>query len=48
MPRLVAATPKYRHHRASGQAVVTIAGKDHYVGPWKSKVSQAEYDQLIG
>jgi len=48
MPRLVAATPKYRHHRASGQAVVTIAGKDHYLGPWKSKASTVEYDRLIG
>ena len=48
MPRLTAATPKYRHHRASGQAVVTIAGKDHYLGPWKSKASKVEYDRLIG
>ena len=48
MPRLTAATPKYRHHRASGQAVVTIAGKDHYLGPWKSKASTVEYDRLIG
>jgi integrase len=48
MPRLVSATPKYRHHRASGQAVVTITGKDHYLGPWKSKASQVEYDRLVG
>ena len=48
MPRLTAATPKYRHHRASGQAVVSIAGKDHYLGPWKSKASKVEYDRLIG
>ena len=48
MPRLSAATPKYRLHRASGQAVVTIAGKDHYLGPWKSKGSKVEYDRLIG
>src|SRR5262245_50468124 len=48
MPRLVAATPKYRHHRASGQAVVTIAGKDRYLGPYKSKASKVEYDRLIG
>jgi len=48
MPRLTAATPKYRHHRASGQAVVTIAATDHYLGPWKSKASKVEYDRLIG
>jgi hypothetical protein len=32
----------------SSQAVVTIAGKNHYLGPWKSKASQIEYDRLIG
>jgi hypothetical protein len=48
MPRLTAATPKYRQHRVSGQAIVTIAGKDHYLGPWKSKASKIEYDRLVG
>ena len=48
MSRLCAAVPKYRNHRASGQAVVTIQGKDHYLGPWKSKASKLEYDRLIG
>ncbi|HUT10977.1 MAG TPA: site-specific integrase, partial [Thermoguttaceae bacterium] len=47
MPRLVHSTPKYRKHRASGQAVVTIQGKDFYLGPWKSKASLVEYDRLI-
>lgn len=47
MPKLVAALPKYRRHKASGQAVVTIAGKDHYLGPWQSAASKAEYDRLI-
>jgi len=41
-------TPKYRHHKASGQAIVTICGQDHYLGPWKSKASHIEYDRLIG
>ena len=40
--------PKYRHHKASGQAVVTINGTDHYLGKWNSKASKAEYDRLIG
>lgn len=48
MPRLIRATPSYRQHKASGQAMVTIAGRDHYLGPWKSKASKVEYDRLIG
>ena len=39
--------PKYRKHRGSGQAVVTIAGRDHYLGPHRSKASRIEYDRLI-
>ncbi len=49
MPRSAGfSTPKYRRHRPTGQAVVTIAGKDHYLGPWKTKASLLEYDRLIG
>jgi integrase len=49
MPRIAGSvTPKYRHHKASGQAVVTIAGRDHYLGPFRSKASLVEYDRLIG
>jgi integrase len=47
MPRLSQAVPKYRKHRASGQAVVTINGKDHYLGPHGTKASKLEYDRLI-
>jgi integrase len=47
MPRLVQAIPKYRRHRASGQAVVTIFGKDHYLGPHGTKPSKREYDRLV-
>ncbi|MBI3838139.1 MAG: hypothetical protein HY288_09435 [Planctomycetia bacterium] len=39
--------PKYRRHRASGQAVVTLAGRDHYLGPHGTKASKLEYDRLI-
>jgi integrase len=39
--------PKYRKHKASGLAVVTLAGKDHYLGPWKSKESKAAYRRTI-
>ena len=48
MPKLVNSSPKYRHHRSSGQAVVTLNGVDHYLGPWQSKASKAEYDRLVG
>lgn len=47
MPRLVHATPKYRHHRASGQAVVVIQGKTLYLGRFGSESSKAAYDRLI-
>lgn len=39
--------PKYREHRCSRQAVVTLNGVDHYLGPHGSVVSQREYDRLI-
>src|SRR5690349_8908522 len=39
--------PAYRRHRASGQAVVTLNGVDHYLGRWESPESKAEYDRLI-
>jgi hypothetical protein len=42
------ALPKYRKHRASGKAVVTLSGKDFYLGPHGTKASKAEYDRLIG
>jgi hypothetical protein len=38
--------PKYRRHKPSGQAVVTLNGHDHYLGKWKSPESKAEYDRL--
>jgi len=47
MPALKLSVPKYRKHRASGQAVVSIAGKDHYLGPHNSRASIAQYDRLI-
>jgi integrase len=41
------AVPKYSKHKASGQAVVTIGGTDHYLGPHGTKASMVEYDRLI-
>ncbi|MCC6679213.1 MAG: site-specific integrase [Phycisphaerales bacterium] len=40
--------PSYRHHRASGQGIVTLAGKDHYLGKHGSAASRAEYRRLVG
>ena len=39
--------PAYRHHKARNLAVVRIDGRDHYLGPWKSKASYLEYDRVI-
>ena len=39
--------PKYRKHRPSGRAVVTLNGKDIYLGPHGTKASHLEYDRLI-
>jgi len=39
--------PSYRRHRPSGQAVVTLNGRDFYLGKWNTKASRAEYDRLI-
>ncbi len=47
MPTLTQCNPKYRKHRASGQAIVTLHGVDHYLGPHGTKASKAEYDRLI-
>ena len=47
MPRLSKSLPKYRKHKASGQAVVSFSGQDHYLGPHGTKTSKLEYDRLI-
>ena len=48
MPKLTNSTPENRKHRASGQAVVNLDGKDFYLGPHGTKTSKLEYDRLIG
>ncbi len=39
--------PSYRLHKPSGQAVVTLAGHDVYLGRHDTPESRAEYDRLI-
>ena len=47
MPKLKNQVPKYRRHKASGQAVVTLHGRDHYLGEHGGEESQKKYEQLI-
>ncbi len=47
MPRQVKAYPKYRKYRASGQAIVSLNGQDHYLGPHGARASHLAYDRLI-
>lgn len=44
MPRSL---PSYRLHRPSQQGVVTLSGRDFYLGPYGTASSRAEYDRLI-
>lgn len=40
--------PAYRKHKPSGRAVVTLNGRECYLGPHGTEVSRNEYDRLIG
>jgi hypothetical protein len=39
--------PTYRHHKARDYAVVSINGKDHYLGKYDSDESKEKYHRLI-
>lgn len=39
--------PSYRLHKPSGQAVATVDGHDHYLGPHDSPASRVAYGALI-
>ena len=41
-------TPTYRLHRPSGRAVVTLGGRDFYLGPYDSPESHTEFNRLVG
>ncbi len=41
-------TPSYRLHRPTNKAVVTLNGRDFYLGPYGSPGSRAEYNRLVG
>jgi integrase len=40
-------TPTYRHHKPSHQAVVTLDGRDFYLGRYNSAESRAAFDRLL-
>ena len=40
-------TPAYCLHKATGQAVVRIDGRDCYLGTYGTEVSRQRYNQLI-
>jgi len=40
--------PAYRKHKRSGRAVVTLSGKDIYLGKYGSQASHDEYDRVTG
>jgi hypothetical protein len=39
--------PSYRLHKASGQVIVTLGGRDIYLGPYGSRASRDSYDRLL-
>jgi integrase len=39
--------PRMSLHKASGQAVVRLGGKDLYLGAWQSSAAKSEYDRRI-
>lgn len=47
MPRLRNRPPKYRCHKASGKAVATVNGRDHYLGAYGSPESHQAYQRLV-
>jgi integrase len=40
-------SPKYRYHKARDCAVVTLAGRDHYLGTFNSPASWEKYHRLV-
>ena len=40
-------TPSLRHHKPTGQAVVRLNGRDHYLGRFDAPESRDRYDEII-
>ncbi len=39
--------PSYRHHKPSGQARVTLNGRDFFLGLWNSDSSKKRYEEIV-
>lgn len=39
--------PSLRHHKPSGRAVVTLNGRDHYLGVYGTEAAEREYNRVI-
>jgi len=47
MSKVASPWPRYRHHKPTGQAVVTLSGRDHYLGLHDTLASHLEYQRLL-
>jgi hypothetical protein len=47
MPKLTQKIPSYRLHKGIGQAVVTLSGREVYLGLHNTPRSRKEYDRVI-
>ena len=47
MARPKSIEPKYRLHKPTGQAVVTLEGRDRYLGKHGTKESRALYHRIV-
>lgn len=47
MPKLIDSAPRYRRHKATGQAVVRLQGRDVYLGKYNSAASREAYRRFI-
>jgi hypothetical protein len=43
----VSTLPKYRHHKGTGQAIVQVNGRRHYLGKWNTQASKERYAAFI-
>lgn len=43
-----ARVPSYGCHKPSGQALVTLNGRDISLGKWRTKTSRDEYERVVG
>ncbi len=47
MPNNSRRVPSYRRHKSSGQAVVTLNGRDVYLGKWNTAVEKPDNVRII-